>query len=1176
MANTKPFVVKNGLQPQSDNDTDIGGVNNKFLNAYISNLEGSVSINNSYTFPSADGFGGTALKTDGNGNLFFGSSGGATVDDNVPAAGGIGDLWFDTGTTGELFIFDGSQWISVNDGPDVFVERTFIADGNTTVFDTQAGSTDTNVIVYLNGILIMSGIDYTYSNGIVTFTQAPLSNDVITAFIIANVQNVNVDTIGLANHDLIIVDALGNITISGDVDMNQNNIIDLADPVDAQDAATKSYVDSAVLAASTPNFGNVRIGVADNQTIDTASGNLVLDGFTNIVSVANDLTVGNDLSISTLGAQGELLLVGANQTVTSSNLLSIDTVNQRIGIGTSTPEVKLHIDGNSAQEAQIRLEQHNNDVDAPDLRIRRSRGTHNVPLILSANDYMFRLNVDVYDGAGYSNVGQMYWDNDGTNDNNGTNSIWGVSTRSAGTTADRISVDANGDVNISGNLDVTGNVTIGGDITIGDVNTDSIVINSDLSSNLVPDLSDTYDLGTASKPWRDLYLTESITFSGATGESEIVVGANLADALSIKDNANDIVVIDTTTGSLSVSINPPTVLGTSLQIGSSITVTDILDEDNMISDSDTALATQQSIKAYVDANSVDPDINFSSDSGSGTVNLATQTLSINGSTNEIVTTATGQTLTIGLPDDVTITNNLTVGGTTTVGNHILPDQNITYDLGSSTARFRDLYLSGTSIDLGGAIITSDGTGVTLPAGSTITGVTLANASSIDELTDVDISTTAPTDGQILVWDNANSKFIPGSPSTPDLSSSTTDDLAEGITNLYYTTARQNTDFDSQLATKTADDLTEGSTNLYYTESRVNSNFSSKTTDDLTEGATNLYYTDARAQTAAQAVSISSVLEDTSPQLGGNLESNGNNIVIDENSRLQFSNASTPVVDMLYQPSDDRLLISSAASGKSIDIYGGSDVELYSVGNLKLGWLGTQSGIYISANAYSTPVYINNLEYPKNDGTNGQVLTTDGSGTLSWTTVSAGSSTDTLADVTARGATTNDAVTINNTLTVTSIDSTGLGFATLESASDISLNAVGDINANNSKITNLATPTASTDAATKSYVDTATAIPFVISSSGSTDYVFSGPAFPVADADPVLYLYRGFTYIFDNTLNGTTHPLEIRVSNGGVAYSAGITGSTTGIQTFTVPMSAPSTLYYQCTVHPGMGNTINIV
>ncbi len=42
--------------------------------------------------------------------------------------------------------------------------------------------------------------------------------------------------------------------------------------------------------------------------------------------------------------------------------------------------------------------------------------------------------------------------------------------------------------------------------------------------------------------------------------------------------------------------------------------------------------------------------------------------------------------------------------------------------------------------------------------------------SIDDLTDVDISSNAPTDGQTLVWDNSNSKFIPADFSDSDLTS----------------------------------------------------------------------------------------------------------------------------------------------------------------------------------------------------------------------------------------------------------------------------------------------------------------------------------------------------------------------------------------------------------------------
>ena len=36
--------------------------------------------------------------------------------------------------------------------------------------------------------------------------------------------------------------------------------------------------------------------------------------------------------------------------------------------------------------------------------------------------------------------------------------------------------------------------------------------------------------------------------------------------------------------------------------------------------------------------------------------------------------------------------------------HLLPSTTETYDLGSSTHRFRDLYLSGSSIDLGGVVL----------------------------------------------------------------------------------------------------------------------------------------------------------------------------------------------------------------------------------------------------------------------------------------------------------------------------------------------------------------------------------------------------------------------------------------------------------------------------------------
>ncbi len=90
-------------------------------------------------------------------------------------------------------------------------------------------------------------------------------------------------------------------------------------------------------------------------------------------------------------------------------------------------------------------------------------------------------------------------------------------------------------------------------------------------------------------------------------------------------------------------------------------------------DSDTVIGTQQTTDGEGDnltrtftlggiAGFVNNKVNLliGGDTGTGTINISTQTLSIVGTTNEIETTAAGQTLTVGLPDDVTISGALKV------------------------------------------------------------------------------------------------------------------------------------------------------------------------------------------------------------------------------------------------------------------------------------------------------------------------------------------------------------------------------------------------------------------------------------------------------------------------------------------------------------------------------------
>jgi plastocyanin len=96
--------------------------------------------------------------------------------------------------------------------------------------------------------------------------------------------------------------------------------------------------------------------------------------------------------------------------------------------------------------------------------------------------------------------------------------------------------------------------------------------------------------------------------------------------------------------------------------------------------------------------------------------------------------------------------------------------------------------------------------------------------------------------------------------------------------------------------------------------------------------------------------------------------------------------------------------------------------------------------------------------------------------------------------------------------------------------------------------------------------------------GSNNYTFSGPGFPTTQNDPTLYVHRGFTYAFDNSVNGGAHPFRIQSTQGlsGSAYTTGQTGSGTSVLYWTVPMDAPNTLYYQCTIHSLMNGTINVV
>ena len=100
----------------------------------------------------------------------------------------------------------------------------------------------------------------------------------------------------------------------------------------------------------------------------------------------------------------------------------------------------------------------------------------------------------------------------------------------------------------------------------------------------------------------------------------------------------------------------------------------------------------------------------------------------------------------------------------------------------------------------------------------------------------------------------------------------------------------------------------------------------------------------------------------------------------------------------------------------------------------------------------------------------------------------------------------------------------------------------------------------------------------LGANGANHFTINGPGFSTPTEDPTLYVMRGMTYAFDNSSNGGSHPFRIQSTQGlsGTAYTQGQSGSGTNVLYWTVPMDAPNTLYYQCTIHALMNGTINVL
>jgi len=217
------------------------------------------------------------------------------------------------------------------------------------------------------------------------------------------------------------------------------------------------------------------------------------------------------------------------------------------------------------------------------------------------------------------------------------------------------------------------------------------------------------------------------------------------------------------------------------------TVTDILDEDTMSSDSDTALATQQSIKAYVDSQVTAQDLDFQADTGGAlSIDLDSESLTLTGGTGidtsgalNTVTFAIDNTVVATLTDSQTLTNKIlttpVISSISNTGTITLPTATTTL-IGTDTSdtltnKTIDANGTGNSItnlevaDFASGVLDTDLTSVsasddTLASAKAIKTYVDSQVTSFDtlaELTDTNITT--PGDASLLFYDTGTSKWI---------------------------------------------------------------------------------------------------------------------------------------------------------------------------------------------------------------------------------------------------------------------------------------------------------------------------------------------------------------------------------------------------------------------------------
>ena len=255
-----------------------------------------------FAFP-VNGAGSTGqfLRKDSNGDLEF-----ATVTSTFTLAADSGSN--DTFSTGGTLTFTGGEGID-----------TTVSDDTITIAAEDASTSN-------KGVASFDATDFTVTSGAVAVNAITLGSSSLnpgaTTTDVAGLTSLTVDNLNLNGNEITSTDTNGDISLNpngaGTVDVNSSRIVNVTDPTQAQDAATKAYVDAVKQALDIKD--SVRVATTANITISTA------------------LNVGDTIDGITL-ADGDRVLVKDQSTGSENGIYVAGATPVRSGDANTSAEV---------------------------------------------------------------------------------------------------------------------------------------------------------------------------------------------------------------------------------------------------------------------------------------------------------------------------------------------------------------------------------------------------------------------------------------------------------------------------------------------------------------------------------------------------------------------------------------------------------------------------------------------------------------------------------------------------------------------------------------------------------------------------------------------------------------------------------------------------------------------